>query len=69
MYRHLLIKVSSREIFQFLRVQFNALMSLQKFYKTIEFELTLILMKDYELEDSEQIKQVWGLNVGTGFYI
>ena len=26
-------------------------------------------MKDYGLEDSEQIKQVWGLNVGTGFYI
>ena len=35
----------------------------------IEFWLMLILMKDYGLEDSEQMEQVWGLYVGTGFYI
>ena len=26
-------------------------------------------MKDYGLEGSEQMEQVWGLYVGTGFYI
>ena len=26
-------------------------------------------MKDYGLEDYEQMKQVWGLYVGAGFYI
>ena len=26
-------------------------------------------MKNYELEDSEQMEQVWDLYVGTGFYI
>ena len=43
--------------------------SLQNFEKNIEFQLILILMKDYGLEDSEQIELVWGLYVGTGFYI
>ena len=33
-------------------------MSLQKFQKTIEFQLTLMLMKDYGLEDLEQMEQV-----------
>ena len=42
---------------------------LQNLYKTIEFQLTMILMKDYGLEDSEQMKQVWGLYIGTSFYI
>ena len=36
---------------------------------TIEFQLTLILMKDYGLEDSRQMEKVWGLYVKTGFYI
>ena len=35
----------------------------------MEFQLILILMKDYGLEGSEQMEQVWGLFVGTGFYI
>ena len=35
----------------------------------IEFDLILILIKDYELEGSEQMEQVWGLYVETGFYI
>ena len=26
-------------------------------------------MKDYGLEDSEQMEQVWSLYVGTGFYV
>ena len=73
MYRHLLIKVNSKEIFQFIRVQFNASLNfltyefsknfarcvLQKnFCKTIEVQIKLILMKDYGLEDSEQMEQV-----------
>ena len=29
----------------------------------------LILMKNYGLEGSEQMEQVWGLYVGAGFYI
>ena len=28
-----------------------------------------MLMKDYGLEGSEQMEQVWSLYVGTGFYI
>ena len=42
---------------------------LQNLYKTTKFQLILILMKDYGLEDSEQMEQVWRLYVGTGFYI
>ena len=44
-------------------------MYFQNFYKTIEFQLILILMKYYGLEESEQIEQVWGLYVGAGFSI
>ena len=58
MYRHLLIKVNSKKYSSFVRLQFNVLMSLQKFQKTIEFQLTLMLMKDYGLEDLEQMEQV-----------
>ena len=35
----------------------------------IEFQLILILMDDYGREGSEQMEQVWGLYIGTGFYI
>ena len=42
---------------------------LQSFYKTTEFQLILILMKDYGLEDLEQMEQVWGLYIGTSFCI
>ena len=83
MYRHLLIKVNSKELFQFLRVQFHvspnvltyefsknfAMCILQNLQKTINLQIILILMKDYGLEDSKQMEQVRGLYVGTGFYI
>ena len=42
---------------------------LQNFWKTIEFQLILTLIKDYGLEGSEQMEQVWSLYVGTSFYI
>ena len=35
----------------------------------MEFQLILILIKNYGLEDSEQMEQVWGLYIGTSFYI
>ena len=70
---HLRIKVNSKKIFQFLRVQFNAFS--YEFSKNFatgilqNFYIILILMKDYGLEDLEQMEQVWGLYVGTGFHI
>ena len=35
----------------------------------IELHLILILMKGYGLEGSEHMEQVWGLYIGTVFYI
>ena len=42
---------------------------LENLQKTVEFQLILILMKDYGLEDYEKMKQVWGLYVAASFYI
>ena len=67
MYRHLLVKVNLKEIFQFLRVQFNVLMTFKEFCNVYFTKLLEnhriptnidIHEKTIWTENSEQMEQV-----------
>ena len=69
MYRHLLIKVDSKEILQLCKGSIQCLNVFTNVLEEHRIPSNMILMKDYGLEDSELMEQVWGLYVATGFYI